>query len=81
MVAELGYQRKRQQAGGGDALVDDVRRNGCLGESLTLTAYPLAPDMTFDGEHPRGVQSSFSLTSSPIRLSAQPHVQVSDSGS
>lgn len=55
MVAELGHQRMRQQAGGGDALVDDVRRNGCLGESLTLTAYPLAPDMTFDREHARGV--------------------------
>ncbi|CAG9183956.1 hypothetical protein LMG23992_05116 [Cupriavidus laharis] len=55
MVTELGHQRMRQQAGGGDALVDDVRRNRCLREGLALPACPLTPDMAFDREHAGGV--------------------------
>ncbi|CAG9186974.1 hypothetical protein LMG32289_06715 [Cupriavidus pampae] len=66
MVAELGHQRMRQQAGGGDALVDDVRGNGYLGESLTLTAYPLAPDMMFDREHARGVVQLLANWNGPL---------------
>src|SRR5690606_22550673 len=45
VVGVLGHEHMRQQPGRGDALVDDVRIDGYLGERLALRAGPLAPDV------------------------------------
>lgn len=55
MVLVLGHQHLGEQAGGRDALVDDVRRHRRLHEGLTRSARPLAADVAFDGEVARGV--------------------------
>nr|UVN18295.1 hypothetical protein pPsy0462c_00036 [Pseudomonas syringae] len=55
MVGELGHHDVGQQAGGRDALVDDLRRNWCLDQGFTLIADPLATDVTLHGEHARRV--------------------------
>ena len=51
MIDVLGHQHLGQQAGGGDALVDDVRRHRRLDQGFALGADPLAADVPLHGEH------------------------------
>lgn len=55
MIRELGDHDVRQQSGGRDALVDDLRRNRCRDQGFALIADPLATDVTLNGEHARRV--------------------------
>ena len=55
MVRVLGHQDLSQQAGGGDALVDDLWWYRCLDQGLALFAGPLAPDVPLHGELARYV--------------------------
>jgi hypothetical protein len=50
VILVLGHQHLRQQPGGGDALVDDVRWHGGLHQGLALRANPLAADVALDRE-------------------------------
>ncbi len=51
MICVLGHQHMREQACGGDALVDHMRIHGHLRDRLALRAGPFAADVAFDGEH------------------------------
>ena len=51
VVEELGHQHLGQQAGRGDALVDDLRWNRRLYELLAVRTGPLAAHMALYGEH------------------------------
>jgi hypothetical protein len=51
VVQVLGHQHLGQQAGGRDALVDDVWRHRRLYKLLAAGTGPLAPDVPLDGEH------------------------------
>lgn len=51
MVAVFGNQHLRQQPGGRDILVDDVRRDRCLDQGPAVPTGPLAADMPLDCEH------------------------------
>jgi hypothetical protein len=75
VVNELGDEHLGQQPGGGDSLVDDVRRYGGLHQDLAVAARLFTTHMT------RGWQSNFSATSSPMRCIWQPQRQVVESGS
>ncbi len=55
VIGVLGHQHLRQQPGGGDAFVDDVRIDGDLGERLALRTSPLAPDVALDAEDARHI--------------------------
>lgn len=55
VVGEPGHHHMGQQAGGGDALVDDLGWHRCLDQCLALAAGPLATYMLLDGKHTRGV--------------------------
>jgi len=48
VVAVLGDHHLDQQAGRGDAFVDDLHRNRCLDQRFALIADPLARDVTLD---------------------------------
>ena len=50
MVGIFGHQHLGQQPGGGQPLVDDVRRHRRLHQDLALRAHPLAADVALDGE-------------------------------
>jgi hypothetical protein len=51
VVGVLGHEHLSEQSRGGDALVDDVRRHGCLHDGLAAGAGPLAAHMALHGEH------------------------------
>jgi hypothetical protein len=51
VIEVLGHQHLRQQSGGRDALVDDVRRHRRLDEFLAAGADPLAAHVPLDGKH------------------------------
>ena len=53
VIEELGHQHLGQQAGGGDALVDDVWRHRGLHQLLATGAGPLATHVAFHREHAR----------------------------
>jgi len=55
MIGVLRHQHLRHQSGGGNAFVDDVRRNRRLYELLAPAACPLAAHMPLHGEHARHV--------------------------
>src|SRR5579859_1139019 len=55
MIAVLRDQYLREQTGGGDALVDHMRRHRCLNQRLARLAGPLAPDMPLNREYPRRI--------------------------
>ena len=55
VVGVLGYQHLGQQAGGGDAFVDHMRLDGCLGDGFALDAGALAADVALNGEHARHI--------------------------
>ena len=44
-----------QQAGGPNALINDMRWHRRLGQGLALAAHPFATNVTLDGEHARRV--------------------------
>lgn len=50
MVRVLGDEHMGEQAGGRQALVDDIRRHRCLGQCAALRAGPLAAHMAFQGK-------------------------------
>lgn len=51
MIGKLGDHDVGQQPGGRDALINDLRRYGCLDQCFAVIADPLATDMTFNGKH------------------------------
>jgi hypothetical protein len=51
VVSVLGHHHLRQEAGGGDALVDHLGGHRRLDQRLALRAGPLASNMPLDGEH------------------------------
>src|SRR6185437_1329681 len=55
MIEVLGNEHLRQQARGGDPLVDDMRCDRRLDEGLAASADPFAADVALDLEHSRGV--------------------------
>ncbi|MNR20336.1 hypothetical protein D3C85_1371710 [compost metagenome] len=55
MIGELGHHHMGQQAGGGDALVDDLSWHRRLNQCFALAAGPLATHMLLDGKHARRV--------------------------
>lgn len=55
VVGELGHQDMRQQAGGWNAFVDDMRGDWRLHQPLALPACPLAADVALHCEHAWGV--------------------------
>src|ERR1700744_4985370 len=55
MIAVLRYQHLREQARGGDTLVDDLRRHRRLDQRFALRTHPLAAHVTLDREHARRV--------------------------
>ncbi|MDT4864623.1 hypothetical protein FQZ97_993890 [compost metagenome] len=59
VVGELGHHHVSQQAGGGDALVDHLRRHRRLDQRFALAAGPFPTHMLFDGEHARRVIQFF----------------------
>ena len=50
VVCKLGHQHLGQQAGGGDALIDNMRIHRGLNQGLALGASPFASDMTLYAE-------------------------------
>ncbi|MCY1365874.1 hypothetical protein D9M69_527450 [compost metagenome] len=59
MVGELGHHHMRQQAGGGDPLVDHLRRHWRLDQRFALAAGPFPTHVLLDGEHARRVIQFF----------------------
>jgi len=55
MVSVFGDQHVGQEAGGREALVDDLSRHRCLNQALTGAAGPFAAHMALDREDARGV--------------------------
>src|SRR5690554_3876920 len=71
MISVFGYQYLSQQAGGRDALVDDMGRNRRLGQGAALVAGPLATDMALNDEHARYIIQLFTyIFTDPLELTA-----------
>jgi len=51
VVSVLGHHHLRQEAGGGDAIVDHLGGHRRLDQRLALHAGPLASNLPLDGEH------------------------------
>ena len=51
MVGKLGNNDMGQQARGRDALINDLRRNGCLDQRFAVIANPFATYVAFNGKY------------------------------
>jgi hypothetical protein len=51
VIQVLGHEHLREQSRRGQALVDHVRRHGCLNKPLATAACPFAPDVPLHREH------------------------------
>ena len=71
VVSELGHHHMSQQAGGGDAFVDDLGRHRRLDQCFALPTGPLAPHVLLDGEHAgRVVQLLADVLADALELAA-----------
>lgn len=79
MIEILGHQHLRQQSGGAQPFVDDVRWHRRPDQRLGAPACPPAADVQLDGEG-AGSAVNFSSTSSPIGWSGSPQPQMVSAG-